>query len=76
MENEPFLIIVNGEQFAVSEVVVEGLQVRVLARLDPQADLILEGIGDLPDRVIQDTDRIDLTQGSARFFAKPPTSFG
>jgi hypothetical protein len=71
-----FVIVLNGEQFAVSEPVVEGLQVRVLGRLDRQTELIMEGPGHSPDRVVQDADRIDLTKGPVRFFAKPPTSFG
>jgi hypothetical protein len=66
----------NGQQFAVSEPIIEGLQVRVLGQLDRQTELIMEGASNQPDRVIQDTDRIDLSKGTVRFFAKPPTSFG
>jgi hypothetical protein len=72
----PFMIVLNGQQFAVSEPVIEGLQVRVLGQLDRQTELIMEGPGHRPDRVVQDTDRIDLSKGPVRFFAKPPTSFG
>jgi Multiubiquitin len=77
MANEArFVIVLNGKEFSVSEPVVEGLQVRVLGGLDPQHELILECMGDEPDRVIRDTDQIDLRQGPVRLFAKPPTSFG
>lgn len=71
-----FLIVLNGQEFAVAQPVVEGLQVRVLGKLDDQYELILEGSGEQPDKLIKDTDRIDLTQGPVRLFAKPQTAFG
>ncbi|MEJ0011253.1 MAG: hypothetical protein WDM94_01240 [Bauldia sp.] len=73
-----YRIEVNGKAFLISQAVVEGLQVRVLGQLEPQVDLIVEGSGNEPDRIVQDRDRIALQPDGSptRFFAKPPTSFG
>ena len=71
-----FVIVINGSEHAVSESVVEGLQIRVLGRIEPDTVLIVEGLGKDPDLIVQDTDRIDLTKGPVRVFAMPQTTFG
>lgn len=47
---------------------------------DMTHELILEGHGHDPDKVIADTDTVSLAhghgQGEKHFFSKPPTNFG
>jgi hypothetical protein len=47
---------------------------------DPTHDLILEGQGHDADKVIADTDTVNLAighgQGPKKFFSRPPTNFG
>lgn len=70
-----FAFDVNGSTFTVSQPVVEGLQIRVLAQIPSSMTLVLER-DHHPDRVIGDTDAVSLAEGAVHFYAKPPTSFG
>jgi len=76
-EGQPkFSFHLHGTAYTVSQPVIEGLQVRVLAQIARPMELVLEGQHEIPDRVIHDTDPIDLTKAAAHFYVKPPTSFG
>jgi hypothetical protein len=65
--------------------VATGAQIKAMIKavvpsFDPQHELILEGHGHHPDKVIGDTERVSLEVGEGHpvkhFFSKPPTSFG
>lgn len=62
-----------------------GAQIKTMIKakvpaFDPQHELILEGHGSHPDRVIPDAERVSLEVGEGHpvkhFYSKPPTSFG
>jgi hypothetical protein len=75
-DHAPFVIFVNEHRFEVDQPKIEGLQVRVLAGIDPDTMLVTEGTGIDPDRVLNDTDVLSLENGPLHIFAKPPTAFG
>lgn len=46
---------------------------------DSTHDLVIEGHGQDPDRVVADSDAVDLSHqhgGPQKFFSRPPTNFG
>jgi hypothetical protein len=75
-----------GDHKILSELkVATGAQIKVMIKavvpaFDPQHELIQEGHGHHPDKVIADTDSVSLEVGEGypvkHFFSKPPTSFG
>jgi hypothetical protein len=71
-----FSFFVNGQQFTIDSATIVGLQVRALANLGHEMELIVEGSGSDPDRVLMDSEVIDLASGTVRIYAKPPTAFG
>ena len=75
-EAEGFFINLNGLQIAAPSTRLTALQLRLLARVPAEFQLILECNGDEPDRILSDTDILDLSTPGVRVFSKPPTAFG
>jgi hypothetical protein len=75
-EAEGFFVNLNGERIAAPAAKLTALQLRLLARVPAEFQLILEGSDEEPDRILSDTDVLDLSTSSARVFSKPPTAFG
>lgn len=69
-------VVINGTAHRVTEDRLDGLQIRALGALAPADDVVLEGKGDEPDRVLGDDEVITLTQGPIQLFSRPPTMFG
>jgi hypothetical protein len=75
-EAESFLLNLNGSQMVAPSARLTALQLRLLARVPAEFQLILECNGGEPDRILSDTDVLDLSTPSVRVFSKPPTAFG
>jgi hypothetical protein len=75
-EAEDFLLNLNGSRIAAPAASLTALQLRLLARIPAEFQLILEGNGEDPDRILSDTDVLDLSRTGVRVFSKPPTAFG
>lgn len=69
-------VVINGTAHKVTLDCLDGLQIRALGALAPGDDVVLEGKGDEPDRVLGDDDVVALTQGPIQLFSRPPTMFG
>jgi Multiubiquitin len=67
---------IDGNSFRVATSELVGVQIRALAAVNPHFDLILEGEGPAPDRLIGDDDRVSLTHTPVRIFTRPPTAMG
>lgn len=71
-----FEIIVNGAQHTVEARQLSATQIRALFALDPSLDLVVEGKGASPDRVLADKDVISADTEPVRIYSRPPTQFG
>ncbi len=70
---------VNGVKYEADQPRLAGLQIKArVADWDPSHDLVLEGHGDDPDRVIADDEVVDLdvSHGPRRFSSVPKANFG
>jgi hypothetical protein len=76
MSGPNFEIIFNGEIRSVSQQQLNGMQLRSLFGIENSHTLVLEGVGDEPDRIIGDHDVVKLLQTPLRLFVHPPTMFG
>ncbi|MGL3111811.1 multiubiquitin domain-containing protein [Bradyrhizobium sp. BR 1432] len=76
MSSDRYQLSVNGQHFEVQTRELVGLQIRALAAIDPAYDLVLEGEGSDPDRILGDGDTVALTGSPKRIFTRPPTAFG
>ncbi|MER8469405.1 multiubiquitin domain-containing protein [Mesorhizobium sp. M1328] len=68
-------VMINGRAFKVTLTSLSPLQIRALAGLSPDDDLIAEGSGE-PDRLLAPGERIELSSPVTHIFSRPPTSFG
>jgi hypothetical protein len=75
-EDNGYFVLLNGERLASPAPTITGIQLRLLARVPGGHGLILEGSGEEPDRLLADTDALDLTTSCPSVFSKPPTAFG
>jgi len=74
---EPKLeIILNGASQTVRARQLSVLQIRALFAVDPALDLVIEGRGGSPDRVLVDRDVVEAEGGPVRLYARPQTMFG
>jgi hypothetical protein len=69
-------LFVDGREFRVTLAKLTGLQIRALAAINREYELVLEGRGSEPDTPIRDEQVIDLVKEPPRFFTHPPTTFG
>jgi hypothetical protein len=70
---------VNGVKYETDQRQLSGLQIKArVANWDPTHDLVLEGHGDEPDRVVADNEMVDLDveHGPRRFSSVPKANFG
>ncbi len=74
-----FVFFVNGARYESSEHSLSGLQIKArVSNWDPTHDLVLEGHGHDPDRVIADDESVELEveHGHRRFSSVPKANFG
>jgi hypothetical protein len=70
---------VNGVKYETDQRRLTGLQIKArVANWDATHDLVLEGHGDAPDRIIGDAESVDLESetGPRRFSSVPKANFG
>ncbi|WP_292412942.1 multiubiquitin domain-containing protein [Mesorhizobium sp.] len=68
-------VVINGRIFEVALPELSQLQIRTLANLSPDDDLILEVSGGA-DRVLAPDERVELSSDVIHIFSRPQTSFG
>jgi hypothetical protein len=76
---ETYTFFVSGVKYETDQAVLTGLQIKARVQdWDPTHDLILEGQGQDPDRIIADDEPVSLEKehGPKRFSAAPKASFG
>lgn len=74
-----YTLFIDGVKYESAERELKGGQIKGLVRdWDPTHDLVLEGHGDTPDRVIADDEVVDLRSehGPRRFSSVPKANFG
>lgn len=74
-----YAFFVNGKKYETEHRKLTGKQIKAMvAGWDPTHDLVLEGHGDDPDRVIGDDEAVDLKteHGHRRFSSVPKANFG
>lgn len=74
-----YVFFVNGGRYESNQRYLTGLQIKArVANWDPSHDLVLEGHGHDPDRVIADDESVDLDveHGPRRFSSVPKANFG
>lgn len=74
-----YTFFVGREKFETDQPVLTGLQIKAkVPDWDPSHDLVLEGHGDDPDRVIRDDEEVSLEKvhGPLRFSSVPKANFG
>lgn len=74
-----YTFFVGREKFETDQRVLTGLQIKAkVPDWDPSHDLVLEGHGDEPDRVIRDDEEVSLEKvhGPLRFSSVPKANFG
>jgi hypothetical protein len=75
-EERRYSILINGRRLDAPGPTITVIQLRLFARIPAGHGIIVEGAGDQPDRLLSDTDTIDLSGSSPSVFSKPPTAFG
>ncbi len=74
-----YFFVVNGKRYESAEPRLTGLQIKArVENWNPEHDLLLEGHGDDPDRVIADDEYVDLDalHGPVRLSPVPKANFG
>jgi hypothetical protein len=74
-EKKKFVIHVDGQNYDVIQKMLSGAQIKALAHKDAQYQLFLEEKGNKPDRLIGDTEIVEMENG-LHFYTVPPASFG
>jgi hypothetical protein len=73
----PFRITVNGEEASLDQAQVAVVELWAMFSLDPSLELVLEGDGNAPDRILDADDILDLDPNHPlHLFSRPLTSFG
>jgi hypothetical protein len=76
---ETYTFFGGREKYETDQSVLTGLQIKAkVPDWDPSHDLVLEGHGDEPDRVIRDDESVSLEKahGPLRFSSVPKANFG
>ncbi|QPB24577.1 multiubiquitin domain-containing protein [Rhizobium sp. 007] len=74
-----YTFFVNGKKYETDQLSLTGLQIKAkVSGWDQTHDLILEGHGNDPDRVIADDENVNLEKdhGPLRFSSAPKANFG
>jgi len=75
-ENQPpFVIHIDGEKKDVNQTTLSGAQLKALVGKDSTYQLFQELPGNEPDRLIGDTDAVQMRNG-LHFYTVPPATFG
>lgn len=74
MSNATFVI--NGVVFESPLSELTGLQIRALAGVPALSDLVVEGQGHEPDRIVADDEVLHLRDPRTILFSRPQTNFG
>jgi hypothetical protein len=76
---ETYFFFVGGKKYETDQPALTGLQIKArVADWDPSHDLVLEGHGNDPDRIIRDDELVSLEKdkGPLRFSSAPKANFG
>ncbi|BBO08108.1 MULTISPECIES: multiubiquitin domain-containing protein [Bradyrhizobium] len=76
---ETYFFFVGGKKYETDQPALTGLQIKArVADWDSSHDLVLEGHGNDPDRIIGDDERVSLDKdkGPLRFSSAPKANFG
>src|SRR6266481_3225326 len=76
---QTYTFFVGGKKYETDQPVLTGLQIKAkVPDWEPSHDLVLEGHGDDPDRVIRDDEEVSLEKvhGPLRFSSVPKANFG
>jgi hypothetical protein len=76
---ETYFFFVGGKKYETDQSALTGLQIKArVADWDPSHDLVLEGHGNDPDRIIADDELVSLDKdkGPLRFSSAPKANFG
>ena len=74
-EKPAFVIHIDGVEYKVSQASLTGIQIKALAHKDAQYQLFLEQHGNDPDKLIGDTEGVQMKNG-LHFYTVPPATFG
>ena len=55
---------------------VTGFDLRAIFMIEPMYEIVVEGEGPHPDRLLRDEDVVQLGERPLRIFGRPPTAFG
>jgi len=73
----PFQYGVDGVRYGSEVSSITGSAIkRKIPNFDPAFQLFLEGEGGQPDRLIADSESVDLSGTPKRFYTAPPATFG
>jgi hypothetical protein len=78
-KKQVFTFFVSGKKYETDQESLTGLQIKArVADWDPSHDLVLEGHGNDPDRIIADSETLplDKDKGPLRFSSAPKANFG
>jgi hypothetical protein len=78
-KKEIFTFFVSGKKYETDQESLTGLQIKArVVDWDPSHDLVLEGHGNDPDRIIADNETVHLEKdkGPLRFSSAPKANFG
>lgn len=78
-KKQEFTFFVSGKKYETDQESLTGLQIKArVADWDPSHDLVLEGHGNDPDRIIADGESVplDKDKGPLRFSSAPKANFG
>jgi len=70
-----FEIHIDGQRFAVEKPSMLGAEIKALVHKDASYQLFEELPGNEPDRLISDTDAVQMRNG-LHFYTVPPATFG
>jgi hypothetical protein len=72
-----FRITVNGQDAALDRPQISVVELWAMFSLDPSMEMVLEGIGNAPDRVLEADAVLDLhPDHPPRLYSRPLTNFG
>ena len=70
-----FTIHVDGKEFKVDQATMSGAQIKALVGKDATYQLFEELPGNEPDKLITDTESVNIKNGQ-HFYTVPPATFG
>lgn len=55
---------------------LSGVELREMLKVPPYGDLVIEGKGETPDRILQDYEVVELGDDPLHVYLRAPTTFG